>query len=100
VSANEREIGMIGSRSLITLSLATALGVLGAGSPAQAASENNGGNETGGFVKPPNMVGVNPVYHPDWFPAYGRVMRSYDRANRSIYSGAGAYAFAPLASQE
>jgi hypothetical protein len=99
VSANEREIGMIGNRSLITLSLAIALGVLGAGSLAQAASDNNGGNETGGFVKPPNMVGVNPVYHPDWFPAYGRVMRSYDRANRSIYSGAGAYAFAPLATR-
>jgi hypothetical protein len=33
------------------------------------------------------MDGVNPAYHPRWFPEYGRVMRSYDRANQAIYSG-------------
>ena len=81
--------------------------VLGAGSLAQASNENDGGNETGGFVLPGSMAGVNPVYHPRWFPQYGRVMRSYDRANRAIYSGAStfasypsansAYAFAPSA---
>jgi hypothetical protein len=90
---------MIGNKSFIMLSLAAALGVLGAGSLAQGASENNGGNETGGFVKPPSMVGVNPAYHPRWFPQYGRVMRSYDRADRAIYSGAGAYAFVPSATR-
>ena len=69
--------------------------VLGAGSLAQA-SENNGGNETGGYVLPPNMNGVNPVYHPRWFPEYGHVMRSYDRANKFTYSGAGAaYGYVP-----
>ena len=71
--------------------------VLGAGSLAQAANENDGGNETGGYVLPPNMDGVNPVSHPRWFPQYGRVMRAYGRANTAIYSGAGAYGFAPLA---
>jgi len=74
--------------------------VLGAGSLAQAANENDGGNETGGFVLPPSMDGVNPVYHPRWFPQYGRVMRSYGRANTAIYSGGGAYAFDPLAPQD
>jgi hypothetical protein len=49
--------------------LAAAL-ILGAGSLAQAANENDGGNETGGFVHPPSMDGVNPVYHPRWFPGY------------------------------
>jgi hypothetical protein len=73
--------------------------VLGAGSLAQASNEN-GMNETGGYVLPPNLDGVNPVYHPRWFPQYGRVMRAYGRANTAIYSGAGAYAFDPLASQE
>jgi hypothetical protein len=71
--------------------------VLGAGSLAQASNENDGGNETGGYVLPGNMDGVNPAYHPRWFPNYGRVMRSYDRADRAIYSGASAYGFAPLA---
>ena len=71
--------------------------VLGAGSLAQAANENDGGNETGGFVLPPSMDGVNPVYHPRWFPQYGRV--AYGRTNTAIYSGAGAYAYAPLAAQ-
>ena len=41
--------------------------VLGAGSLAQAANENDGGNETGGFreLGPGGVVtdGVNPVYH-------------------------------------
>jgi Spy/CpxP family protein refolding chaperone len=46
--------------------LAAAL-ILGAGSLAQAANENDGGNETGGFVHPPSMDGVNPVHHPRWF---------------------------------
>jgi hypothetical protein len=82
----------------IRLVLAAVL-VLGAGSLAQADEQNDGGNETGGFVKPPSMDGVNPAYHPRWFPQYGGVMRAYGRANRSIYSGAGAYAFAPLATR-
>jgi hypothetical protein len=80
----------------IKLVLAAVL-VLGAGSLAQADEENDGGNETGGFVKPPSMVGVNPMYHPRWFPQYGRVMRAYGRADRTIYSGAGAYGFVPSA---
>jgi hypothetical protein len=74
----------------LKLVLAAAL-MLGAGSLAQA-SENNGGNETGGYVLPPNMVGVNPVYYPRWFPEYG--MRAYGLANTAIYSRrAGAYAY-------
>jgi hypothetical protein len=44
-----------------------------------------------GHVVPGSMDGVNPAYHPYWFPQYGRVMRAYDRANEAIYSGAGGY---------
>ena len=40
-----------------------------------------------GSVMPGSMDGVNPAYHPRWFPEYGRVMRAYDRANQAIYSG-------------
>jgi hypothetical protein len=71
----------------IKLVLAAVL-VLGAGSLAQASNENDGGNETGGYLLPPNMDGVNPAYHPRWFPQYGRVLRAYESANRTIYSGA------------
>jgi hypothetical protein len=59
------------------LALAAAL-VLGTASTALA----------GGYVLPGSMDGVNPVYHPRWFPQYGRVMRAYDRANATIYLGA------------
>jgi hypothetical protein len=48
------------------LALAAIL-VLGAGSLAQAASDNDGGNDTGGYrlLGPGGVVtdGVNPVYH-------------------------------------
>jgi hypothetical protein len=56
---------MIGNRSFITLSLATALGVLGAASA--VASEHGSRGDRGGFVVPGSLVGVNPVYHPDIF---------------------------------
>ena len=78
------------------LVLAAAL-MLGAGSLAQA-SENDGGNETGGYVLPGSKDGVNPVYHPRWFPQYGRVV--YGRTNTANYSGGGAFAFGLSASQE
>ena len=61
--------------------------VLSAGSMAQAFNENDGGNETDHYVLPGSMDGVNPAYHPRWFPKYGRVLRAYDRANAHIYSG-------------
>jgi hypothetical protein len=42
-----------------------------------------------GYVVPGSMDGVNPAYHPRWFPEseYGAVWRAYDRANAAIYSG-------------
>ena len=71
--------------------LAAAL-MLGAASAALAASENDGGNETGGYVLPGNTVGVNPAYHPGWFPHYPR-----SEAGRDI--GSQAYGFAPAKKQ-
>jgi hypothetical protein len=75
----------------ITCVLAAAL-VLGAGSLAQASNENDGGNNTGGYVLPGSADGVNPAYHPRWFPQYGHAMRAYDRANKAIYSGRSTFA--------
>jgi hypothetical protein len=66
----------------IKLVLATVL-VLGAGSLVQASNENDGGNETGGFVMLGSMDGVNPAYHPRWFPAYSA--RAYGYAAPSIH---------------
>jgi hypothetical protein len=56
---------MIGNKSFITLSLAAALGVLGAASA--AASEQSGRGLRGGFVMPGSLDGVTPAYHPDIF---------------------------------
>jgi hypothetical protein len=64
---------------LIALSAATALGVLGAASTAQAGNE---GEDTGGFVMPGSMVGVNPVYHPEWFGR--RAEAAADRAGNAF----------------
>jgi hypothetical protein len=55
---------MSGSRTLLAISAAVALGIFGA-SVAQAG--DSGENSQGGFVVPGSMVGVNPAYHPDWF---------------------------------
>jgi hypothetical protein len=69
-----------------------ALLVLGAASSALA----NDDDERGGYVLPGSMDGVNPAYHPRWFPEYGGVMRAYGRANANTYSGAGAaYGYVP-----
>jgi hypothetical protein len=56
---------MSGSRSIITLALAAALGVLGAA--AAAANENGDRTEHGGYVVPGSLDGVNPALHPDIF---------------------------------
>jgi hypothetical protein len=76
---------MSNKRAFIALSTAIAIGTLSAGTAARAASENDGGNETGGYVLPGSFDGVNPVYHSDVF-----------RNN----SAAMAYGFAPLRVQK
>ena len=55
LSASKRKITMIGNRSLFTLYLATALGVLGASSA--VASEHDRGDH-GGYVVPGSLVGL------------------------------------------
>jgi hypothetical protein len=74
---------MTNGKTLIALSTAIALGLLGAASVAQASNENDGGNETGGYVLPGSRVGVNPAYHPGWF---GKV-RNADRAGDAFGYG-------------
>jgi hypothetical protein len=56
---------MIGNKTLVTLSLAAALGALGVASA--TASENGSRGARGGFVVPGSLDGVNPAYHPDIF---------------------------------
>jgi hypothetical protein len=61
--------------------------IFGAASAVQAASENDGGNETGGYRLGPmgqHFGGVNPVYHRSLREAY-----RYDRYD------SGAFAFFP-----
>jgi hypothetical protein len=54
---------MTSKTTLIALSTAIALGVLGGLSAAQASNENDGGNETGGYVLPGSRDGVNLAHH-------------------------------------
>ena len=53
------------TKTEIALCVALVLG--GVASSALASNENDGGNETGGFVVPGSMDGVNPAYHPEIF---------------------------------
>jgi hypothetical protein len=65
--------------------LAAAL-MLGTASAALAGDQTD---ERGGYVLPGSTDGVNPVYHPDWFPNYPR------GANANDGNGGQAYGFAP-----
>ena len=56
---------MSSNRTLIAISAAIALGIVGAASVAQA--NDSGENNMGGFVRPGSMDGVNPAYHPGIF---------------------------------
>jgi uncharacterized membrane protein len=39
-----------------------------AGTASAALANDSGENNMGGAVRPGSMDGVNPVYHPRWFP--------------------------------
>ena len=69
---------MTGNKTLIALSAAFALGLLGAASVAQA-NENNTGDE-GGFVMQGSRDGVNPVYHQDLSGSRAAAHNAYDYA--------------------
>jgi hypothetical protein len=51
--------------------------ILATASAAQASNENDGGNNTGGYVLPGSMDGVNPVYHHRIF-GNANAARAYD----------------------
>jgi hypothetical protein len=40
------------------------------GTASAALANDSGENNQGGFVVPGSMDGVNPAYHPRWFPGY------------------------------
>jgi hypothetical protein len=65
--------------NMTKIAVAIAL-IAGSATAGLASNENDGGNETGGFVLPPSMVGVNPVYHPEWFPRYSHGPEAYGYA--------------------
>jgi hypothetical protein len=65
-SMNEREITMIGIKTLSTLLLATALGALAVTS-AVASDRNSSRSDRGGYVLPGSLDGVNPAHHPEIF---------------------------------
>jgi hypothetical protein len=69
------------------IAVAAAL-ILGTASVALAGDQ---GEDRGGFVLPGSTVGVNPVYHPGWFPNYANSANSDNGGN--------AYGFAPTAQQ-
>jgi hypothetical protein len=73
--------------------------VLGTASAALAGgSDNDADSHLGGFVHPPSMDGVNPVYHPGWFPNVARARRATD--NAYAFAPSDAYAFVPSATHK
>jgi hypothetical protein len=80
--AIEQEISMNSKRTVIAISAAMALGIVGAATVAQA--NDSGENNRGGFVIPGSTVGVNPAYHPGWFGKSGSAGNSYGYAPVSI----------------
>jgi hypothetical protein len=88
---------MTSGKTLIALSAAISLGLLGAVSVAQASNENDGGNETGGYVLPGNTVGVNPAYHPGWFGRTGNPLPWWWDSSEG---GRGAFGYVPVPSHK
>jgi hypothetical protein len=88
---------MTSGKTLIALSTAIALGLLGAVSVAQASNENDGGNGTGGYVLPGSRDGVNPAYHPGWF---GKMRNPLPWWWNSSQGGRGAFAYEPARSHK
>ena len=81
------------TKTKIALSVAM---VLGAASAALAGSENT--EDRGGYVISGSTDGVNPVYHPRWFPNLARAHRAANYAYAFYPSDA--YAFAPSATRK
>jgi hypothetical protein len=73
---------MNSKRTLIAISAAMALGIVGAATVAQA--NDSGENNMGGFVIPGSTAGVNPAYHPGWFGKSGNARNAYGYAAVSI----------------
>ena len=69
---------MNSKRTLIAISAAMALGIVGAATVAQA--NDSGENNMGGFVIPGSTAGVNPAYHPGWFGKSGSAGNAYGYA--------------------
>ena len=55
------------NKAFVVIAMTTVLGVLGAGSAAQAAMEEGDKSNQGGSVRPCSLDGVNPVHHPEIF---------------------------------
>lgn len=84
---------MTHKKSLIAVSAALAIGLLGA-SVAQASNDDMA-TDRGGFPMPGSMDGVNPAYHPGLFGA------AHTGNAGSAYGYAGsAYGYAPLKVQK
>jgi hypothetical protein len=53
---------------------------------ASAALANEPTDEQGGYVVPGSMDGVNPAYHPRWFPGYAAHQGNAGEAYGSVAS--------------
>ena len=101
------------TKTKIALSVAMVLGAFGTASVAWAgggSGKDDGDSQLGGYVNPPSMDGVNPAYHPRWFPGYpgswnaptatgGHVFNPRDSYAYAFYPS-NAYAFRPSATRK
>jgi hypothetical protein len=76
-------------KSKIATSVAIVLGILGTASAALAGQDDR--NDRGGFVMPGTMDGVNPVYHPGYFPSASKVANT-GNAGKASGHARGSYA--------
>jgi hypothetical protein len=59
-----------GDSKMLTKTKVALAAALIVGTASAALASDSGENNLGGFVMPGSMDGVNPVYHPGWFPRY------------------------------
>jgi hypothetical protein len=55
------------------------------GTASAALASDSGENNMGGSVMPGSMDGVNPAYHPRWFPNYAKGGEAYGSVTKHTH---------------
>jgi hypothetical protein len=69
-----------GDSKMLTKTKVVLAAALMLGTASAALANDSGENNMGGYVVPGSMDGVNPAYHPRWFPGYSARHSTADEA--------------------